>query len=504
MAHLSISAENIYWIEAEHQFVVIAEYADQPICNKLQYIATLYPIVKRVVWRMQFQIENAEMELDEPKMLYLPRTVLATGTRVTTGGVRIIKRSNYLDFQGYTIDLNSLQDFTVRDKIELCEVLWLLRRDGLLDDHIYQKVCDYSYPEYKTANTDECMVFWQSHQSLLSTFQQSIKNKPIKSTMLRMHLEFILGAQHKDVKKILDMVEYERCNYCVNIMKSLVLSIAIKNRSNIKQARNDRKENQYADLVTLLCTRTSVHESLAAFAKSNRDSYVKAKLLLGRLEPKLLLAINSIANGACKDKSKLKETILTPNMPNVRLNRLNHSQHRTKLMKLEDNEIHYVQLKDGVTKQQLKVLNSLFPYTSAADSHKMTMHLADMVYTILHPRGDNPYVLGKTREERTSLVNNVLRNIAVGTNQTLVLTALIATLGIKSNKYIFKHILDEGLLLLPKDDCYESLKSLTTTVRRTFRSADGSKLTEEESNSLCYWHMAFGRSDFTTHTKTNV
>lgn len=154
----------------------------------------------------------------------------------------------------------------------------------------------------------------------------------------------------------------------------------------------------------------------------------------------------------------------------------------------------YVHLKVDVTRQNLKELRRLYPYTSLIDQKRQTTDIANFVWYLLNPKPDNARPIADTYSERMLLVNKVLKHIAVGTNQVMTMTMLTMGIGHKCHEVIMDNILKPGILLRNTESQHAVLREFSTAVKRSSKSRDGTALTGNEMSGLINIELAFGRS----------
>lgn len=165
-----------------------------------------------------------------------------------------------------------------------------------------------------------------------------------------------------------------------------------------------------------------------------------------------------------------------------------------------------VRLKPNVSRAQTKLLNQLFPYTSATDKRHMTMHLADYVYSLitapelrlpkLLPNGQTQAVelVSYRKSGITSAVNRVLSAIPIGTNNVLAIQVLTTCLGSEYFMLAREALIDTPTLFGTSVEVLNRLKALSSLARRSQADSRGRPCPPRAASSLAYLELAFGRS----------
>lgn len=132
-------------------------------------------------------------------------------------------------------------------------------------------------------------------------------------------------------------------------------------------------------------------------------------------------------------------------------------------------------------RNKVKLLNKLFPFSSAADKNKTNMDLASLVnYACISGEWDK--------------VNEAFKLFPIGCSNVTATALMIHGLG---NKYFNKM---RDLIIKDKACCLQPIhlnkyfKMITTALRRTSRWQDGSTANLEEVAMCAYWEQCLGRS----------
>lgn len=163
-----------------------------------------------------------------------------------------------------------------------------------------------------------------------------------------------------------------------------------------------------------------------------------------------------------------------------------------------------------VSRAALKALNNLFPPTSKADNHHMTIHLAQLVFNHLNynPLPQQLPSLKSLLSELTlpnkvAQLNRVLRYIPIGTNQVLTTAMIILSVAsdelaqlIRDNILVPRTLMDEPFTQK------ERLKEMSLLYRKCAVDMAGSFLQPKEVGQLAYYELAFGRSNNVTDWQT--
>lgn len=170
-----------------------------------------------------------------------------------------------------------------------------------------------------------------------------------------------------------------------------------------------------------------------------------------------------------------------------------------------------IKIKPNITRAQLKVVNQLYPYTSATDKNHMTIHLADLIYSLIN--GGTQYtsqiisygsskcldtiVLGKAG--RVARINRILSSMPLGTNNILAMHCLITSMGTKHSLLAYRAFLDLPTLQGTSYEVMQRLKHLSYLARRGQADADGVPCDDRAVSFLAYGELAFGRSGNVTN-----
>nr|QKN88741.1 MAG: RNA-dependent RNA polymerase [Totiviridae sp.] len=156
----------------------------------------------------------------------------------------------------------------------------------------------------------------------------------------------------------------------------------------------------------------------------------------------------------------------------------------------------YVRMRTAKHRRHLKVLNRLFPPTSATDNRHQTCHLADIVWHTVHTKGSLT-ISGlevASYQAKLKAINDVLKFLPVGTNQLIAISSLLTAIGHSQQKAFRSNILESGLLLAPPRTQTARLKLLSTLVRKCAIDAGGSDITPNVVSALAYHDLLSGRS----------
>lgn len=165
-----------------------------------------------------------------------------------------------------------------------------------------------------------------------------------------------------------------------------------------------------------------------------------------------------------------------------------------------------VRVKTNASRAQLKALNQLFPYTSHTDKNHMTVHLADVVYEIIHYPEitiTTPLLrcgqlgveqLQPSKASRANLLNKILSKIPLGTNNILAMQVLLASFGSPYSNYAYKAFCELPLLCGSSNEVLARLKALSYLARRGQADAEGRPCPDRAVSFLAYAELAFGRS----------
>lgn len=158
----------------------------------------------------------------------------------------------------------------------------------------------------------------------------------------------------------------------------------------------------------------------------------------------------------------------------------------------------------------LKILNRLYPPSSAVDNKHLTMHLADFVYHYVQGVG----IMGRahrcpiggasTPAARLRRVNDILARVPVGTCQQVVIAMLMTCLGHRDGQLIYDNMLASGILWRDVVSQKDALKELGTYVRKTSLDIRGVELSNDQVSSLAYYDLLFGRSAFKTDWEQEI
>lgn len=124
----------------------------------------------------------------------------------------------------------------------------------------------------------------------------------------------------------------------------------------------------------------------------------------------------------------------------------------------------------------------------------MTSNVASLFFRYLNPSESHPNYTNLSKEDRLTKLNKVMRYIAVGTNQVLVLTVTTLALGHHYREAIFDNILKPGFLFVDDENKQKMLKLASIALRRTQRTCKGVILKPQQMAATCYFEVAFGRS----------
>lgn len=166
----------------------------------------------------------------------------------------------------------------------------------------------------------------------------------------------------------------------------------------------------------------------------------------------------------------------------------------------------FVKLMPNVSRAQIKALNQLFPYTSSTDKKHMTMHLADLVYSMIQDANlthtkvhlvkgvEVLETIKPNKSGRITAINNILGRVPIGTNNILTMHILLSCY---SGPYC--HIAREAFLTHPvlmgtTSEVLARLKCLSYLSRRGQSDAYGRTIPHAAVSVLAYTELAFGRS----------
>lgn len=129
-----------------------------------------------------------------------------------------------------------------------------------------------------------------------------------------------------------------------------------------------------------------------------------------------------------------------------------------------------VSINHDITRKELKDIARLFPVTSEADQRHQTTNLSAFLWNFINPSVTNQTPILPTRDERLQAINDVLQHIRVGTNQIMLLDALITIFGHAGGLSFRQDILEAGVLLRSSLDQHKLLKAITTAAKRSKKS----------------------------------
>ncbi|UHK03178.1 MAG: RNA-dependent RNA polymerase [Hangzhou totivirus 7] len=145
--------------------------------------------------------------------------------------------------------------------------------------------------------------------------------------------------------------------------------------------------------------------------------------------------------------------------------------------------VEHVRLKHrkSVSRNDIKVLNSLFPFSSAADKKKTNVDLASIVVCAL-------------KEGLRDKVNRAMLLVPIGSANSIATALVIHAVGNAHFDRMADLIIGDKACCMEPVDFNKYLKCVTTALRRTSKWADGSVVTLDVVAGCAYWEMCIGRS----------
>lgn len=148
----------------------------------------------------------------------------------------------------------------------------------------------------------------------------------------------------------------------------------------------------------------------------------------------------------------------------------------------------------------LKALNRLFPPVSLVDSRHQTVHLADLVWSLVESKLIGTDKLWpKSKHDMLKRINGVLQWIPMGTRQPYVIGMLLACLTHEHGAKIQDEYLRSGLFFTDNSQLQPRLKELGSIVRKCSWGPRTGKLTEGETRAMAYYDLLSGRSPNVTN-----
>lgn len=137
--------------------------------------------------------------------------------------------------------------------------------------------------------------------------------------------------------------------------------------------------------------------------------------------------------------------------------------------------------KRAKVRNNVKLLNNLFPFSSAVDKQKTNIDLASLVNMA-------------AKANRLETVNDALRHIAVGTANVTATAMVIHALGNPVWSRMSNMMMKDKACCMSSSQYTSYFKAVSTAIRRTSRWPDKMLATLEEVTAAAYWELATGRS----------
>lgn len=144
-----------------------------------------------------------------------------------------------------------------------------------------------------------------------------------------------------------------------------------------------------------------------------------------------------------------------------------------------------------LNRPHFKVLNRLFPYSSAADKAKTNVDVASIVYHAC-------------KSGKLEVVNVALSMLLLGSLNITVCAVLIHALGNEHFDTMYKLVKKDAACCMSPAVFHDYFKSITTALRRTIRWYDGTPASISLITSASYWEMCMGRANNVSDWKEEI
>lgn len=406
----------------------------------------------------------------------------------------INNKSDLITLNNTNFESASVIKLNLKERVKCAEWFYKQYMQKNIDYELYRKFCENAWPQYKSNEDESVMVYWQDFR------EQVIETSEDTNDMWLIEIDYILRHSAMYNCELFDVV---------GAFKQLTLNRKLFISKVINTARNS---TLYCKLDRLPLIRNALNKVIYQILLHPEDGQqdfkttfigegiklpltceLRAKdLFLANLGVKYINTLHATDEDDVLVQNRRSFQIITKDLSRIT------SDAQKPLWAIHIPVLRYVHIKTNIKSRiDVKELNQLFlfPYTSKQDKNHMTTNVASLIFSYICGRPGNPYYNERTKMVRIYAINKILRYIAVGTNQVLVLSILIAALGHRSKDMIYQQILQTGMLYHGDTDKRKLLKYFSIAIRRTQRLYNNTILKADDISALCYYELAFGRSN---------
>lgn len=416
----------------------------------------------------------------------------------------MIQHINIIDFD--ETDVNKLK-FT--QKCVVAEWFYQLLQNGAIKDEMYQKYCACAFPEYVSNKDVKCMQYWDDYHKYVQENELSTLDQwPVPLH----HFDTHSGAYSLTSKQCVDA--YKLCNSNQRALITYLIQQQEKKHHTNKYNTNQKQpKNKIIKSSAVTCIENRIIFNILRTLDINENMKKCFTLISVPSQSHIYREIESncakYLHLGIKIMNEPDAIIPEFNVTyqrqfNVINKRINTNQHQAPILN-KITTLRYVRLSYNInTRDDVKGLNNFFPYTCEPDKRHMTSNVAAFIYNYVNPRISNPMITRHTKRERVNHLNELLKYIAIGTNQVLVLCLLTMALGHERSQIMTDVILHSGVCCVDDKHKHKLLKFISIAVRRTQRLADGTTIDAKTISALCYYELAFGRALFLSNWQQEI
>lgn len=408
------------------------------------------------------------------------------------------------------------------NQIQLLEWLYHMMADRYVPKAVYDYYCNVVFPKYIADDDHNIMDYWADHFKFRGDLYAKGRIPPP-------HLEYIL-TKAPEVTTFIEDNHFQEIDEVYptfkpqlrNMVSKFAMWVLVRLGRGARYTEDEDEHKVLEDNPTILrylrAFKAFMHSFKYLTSLDLSDTQKEGTLLMPLMTELIYLSKQDCALGLRlaevmdvawnKVNTGLSDMFRgLPNVPHLRLlplkrvglsHMVTNATNPSKTLQQYKNALEcsmFVTIRSGIKRNQLKVLNQLYPYTSDSDSRHMTTRVSSIVEAVIWPRRSNPFKLfNGDMGEAIKNLNSVLKYIPVGTNNTLVSMALMMCLSHKHGSLAYENIVKAGLITFGPGNSKPVLKSFSTAVRRTSRLPNGNLISDSEVTALAYWELAFGRS----------
>lgn len=413
----------------------------------------------------------------------------------------------------FLVDKVVLRKESAENQMSYLTWLYRMSRDGYVGEKIYNEYVEVVFPKYIANDSMNKMLYWQDFNSLYSSkvnkselpnyvhkmlaLSELYKGRDFKKENVIEALQQLNEDKKKDIFLFLQRMLLQGDDDERKVRKYLGQEMAIKSSKKLRILR------EFVYRVNLLYTSGQAlrpMQEIISYEDGEDRYHIPHLLNLAKAYPLEGAWLAGIIVPECEEVKALNinkvRAISSPNiqvLPAQRVGRLSKGRRMHPIRALKGQLV--IQIGKHIKRQQLKVLNKFFPPTSTSDSRHMTTKLASVVSHLLWPSNDNGFRLYPNAKEAIEAINNILKHIAVGTNNTITTAAIIMCLAHKHGNLCLQEIVQRDILMYNEDTQRKILKAYSTAIRNTATLPNGTIISDEQTTALAYWELAYGRSE---------